>query len=179
MREILKILPSSSGRGCWQCGDHTLFDIQARSSQHQGHICRGQESCVFSFLEILGTKALKQNWVHPKPKWWNPHFAKEQTYSVQIGLTKTKEIQRHNGQEWKDLLDNCPTFKARTWWRRDQLNLQTKVVPLLRQASAGTDGNILSKKINLFPEWTNMRIMIEEYLPQEKYRPHVPPFKSS
>ena len=47
------------------------------------------------------------------------------TYSVQTGLTKTKEIQRDDGQERKDLLDNCPTFKARNRRRRDQLNLQT------------------------------------------------------
>ena len=52
---------------------------------------------------------------------------------------------------------------------------RTYVMPLLRQASAGVDGNILSKKINLFSEWINMRIMIEEDLPQEKSRPHVPP----
>ena len=32
----------------------------------------------------------------------------------QTRLTKTKDIQRLDGQERKDPLDNCPTFKARS-----------------------------------------------------------------
>ena len=34
----------------------------------------------------------------------------------QTRLIKTKDIQRLDGQERKDPLDNCPTFKARSRW---------------------------------------------------------------
>ena len=55
------------------------------------------------FLEISGTKdQIKQNWVHPKSKGRNPYFAKEKTYSVQTGLTKTKETKEIQRDEDED-----------------------------------------------------------------------------
>ena len=75
-----------------------MFDIQARSSQHQGHICRGQEICVFAFLEISGTKdQIKAELSSSKAQKMKSPF-QEKTYSVQTRLC---------------LLDNCPTFKAK------------------------------------------------------------------
>ena len=44
----------------------------------------------------------KQNWVHPKSKGRNPYFAKEKTYSVQTGLTKTKETKEIQRDEDED-----------------------------------------------------------------------------
>ena len=45
---------------------------------------------------------IKQNWVHPKSKGQNPYFAKEKTYSVQTGLTKTKETKEIQRDEDED-----------------------------------------------------------------------------
>ena len=82
---------------------HIVWYSSKMKSASRPSVQRSRHLCLCLFWKFQEPKIkIKQNWVHPKSKGRNPYFAKEKTYSVQTGLTKTKETKEIQRDEDED-----------------------------------------------------------------------------